>query len=124
MKRLLALPLVIIRLLVTSGSLALGQIWANKTRSILTTIGIVIGVASVTAVIATLSGLKTKVLTEIRSFGTNNIYIGSMTPDRGPLRHAPCQRIRQWQRTVYLIQILNAWSSLKKTVSGHPGAGL
>ena len=94
MKRLLALPLAIIRLLFTSAWLALGQIWANKTRSILTTIGIVIGVASVTAVIATLSGLKTKVLTEIESFGTNNIYIGPTRPDKGPLRHASWQRIR------------------------------
>ena len=34
-----------------SAFLALGQIWANKMRAILTTVGIVIGVASVTAVI-------------------------------------------------------------------------
>ena len=94
MNRLLGLPLAIIRLLFTNAWLAVGQIWANKTRSILTTIGIVIGVASVTAVIATLSGLKTKVLTEIKSFGTNNIYIGPTRPDRGPLRHASWQRIR------------------------------
>jgi putative ABC transport system permease protein len=49
--------------------LALGQIWVNKTRSFLTALGIIIGVASVTAVIAALSGLKTKVLSEFESFG-------------------------------------------------------
>jgi len=38
-----------------SAFLALGQIWANKVRAVLTTIGIVIGVASVTAVIAALT---------------------------------------------------------------------
>lgn len=41
----------------------------------LTTIGIVIGVASVTAVIAALTGLKAKVLSDFESFGTNKIYI-------------------------------------------------
>jgi ABC-type antimicrobial peptide transport system permease subunit len=35
-----------------SAFLALGQIWNNKFRSFLTTIGIVIGVTSVTAVVA------------------------------------------------------------------------
>jgi putative ABC transport system permease protein len=74
--------------------LALAQIWANKTRSILTTIGIVIGVASVTAVIAALSGLKSKVLGDIESFGTNNIFMGPHKPDRGPMRHASDWQIR------------------------------
>ena len=44
--------------------LALRQIWANKMRSILTALGIIVGVASTTAVIAALTGLKTKVLIE------------------------------------------------------------
>jgi len=94
MKRLFQLPLTIIRLLFTSSWLALGQIWANKTRSILTTIGIVIGVASVTSVIASLSGLKTKVLADIESFGTNNIYISPRRPDKGSLRHVKWWNIR------------------------------
>ena len=34
---------------------ALGQIWANKVRSVLTTLGIIIGIASVTGVIGLLS---------------------------------------------------------------------
>jgi putative ABC transport system permease protein len=58
-----------------SAFLALGQIWANKVRALLTTIGIVIGVASVTAVISALSGLKQNVLNEFESFGTNKIFI-------------------------------------------------
>ncbi len=55
--------------------LALGQIWVNKTRSFLTALGIIIGVASVTAVIAALSGLKTKVLTEFEAFGASKMFI-------------------------------------------------
>ncbi|HIJ52299.1 MAG TPA: FtsX-like permease family protein [Planctomycetes bacterium] len=74
--------------------LALGQIWTNKTRSVLTTIGIVIGVASVTAVIAALTGLKAKVLSQVETFGTNTIFILPTRPDKGPMRHASWWTIR------------------------------
>jgi putative ABC transport system permease protein len=72
---LLRLPFSLFNLAWQSAFLALGQIWANKVRAVLTTIGIVIGVASVTAVIAALSGLKKTVLNEFEGFGTNKIFI-------------------------------------------------
>jgi len=81
-------------LLYQSIYLALGQIWVNKTRSVLTTLGIIIGVASVTAVIAALTGLKAKILTQVETFGTNTIFVAPHTPDRGPLRHAAWWQIR------------------------------
>lgn len=87
MKKIILLPLTILRLFLQSIALALGQIWANKTRSFLTTLGIIIGVASVIAVIASLTGLKAKVLSDIEEFGTNNIYINVRRPDTGPNRH-------------------------------------
>ncbi len=83
MRRLLAMPLMFIRLVYQSVYLALGQIWANKTRSILTTIGIVIGVASVTAVIAALTGLKAKILSQVETFGSNTIIVQPQLPDKG-----------------------------------------
>jgi len=82
------------RLLYQSIYLALSQIWANKTRSVLTTIGIVIGVASVTAVIAALTGLKAKILSQVETLGTNTIFVSPRRPDRGPLRHASYWTIR------------------------------
>jgi len=94
MRALLQVPLVFFRLFYQSVYLALGQIWANKTRSILTTIGIVIGVASVTAVIAALSGLKAKILTQVETLGSNTIFIQPKRPDTGPLRHAPWWSVR------------------------------
>src|SRR5689334_8849847 len=72
---LLRLPLFLLLLLYQSVVLALGQIWTNKVRAALTTVGIVIGVASVTAVIAALTGLKTKVLNEFEAFGANKMFI-------------------------------------------------
>ena len=94
MKRLLLLPLAILRLIFTSTRLALGQIWANKTRSVLTSIGIVIGVASVTAVIAVLTGFQRKILSQIESFGSNSIMVQSRRPDSGPLSKAQWWTIR------------------------------
>ncbi|MGA2172454.1 MAG: ABC transporter permease [Sedimentisphaerales bacterium] len=83
MRGLLAAPLMFVRLVYQSVYLAIGQIWANKTRSILTTIGIVIGVASVTAVIAALTGLKAKILSQVETFGSNTIIIQPQLPDKG-----------------------------------------
>ncbi len=88
------MSLSFLRLFYQSVYLALGQIWANKTRSILTTIGIVIGVASVTAVIAALTGLKAKILTQVETFGTNTIFISAQRPDKGPMRHVSWSVIR------------------------------
>lgn len=72
---LIRLPFSLLLLIYQSAFLALGQILANKVRSILTTIGIVIGVASVTAVIAALTGLQTSVLSEFETIGANKIFI-------------------------------------------------
>jgi len=94
MKALLLAPLVFTQLLYQSAHLALSQIWANKTRSILTTIGIIIGVASVTAVIAALTGLKVKVLSQVESFGSNSIIIQPRRPDTGPLSNLPWGHIQ------------------------------
>ncbi len=94
MKAVLAIPLAFLRLFYQSVYLALGQIWVNKTRSVLTTIGIVIGVASVTAVIAALTGLKAKILTQVETLGTNTIFLSPRAPDRGPLQHANWWQLR------------------------------
>ncbi len=94
MKAVFAIPLAFFRLFYQSVYLAIGQIWANKMRSILTTMGIVIGVASVTAVIAALTGLKSKILTQVETLGTNTIFISPRVPDRGPKRHANWWQLR------------------------------
>ncbi|MHC4737309.1 MAG: ABC transporter permease [Planctomycetota bacterium] len=89
MRILIQGPIAFIRLFYQSAYLALSQIWANKTRSTLTTIGIVIGVASVTSVIAALTGLKTKVLSQAETLGSNTIIIHPRRPDSGPSSHLP-----------------------------------
>jgi len=94
MRFVIRAPVVFFQLFYQSVYLALGQIWANKTRAILTTVGIVIGVASVTAVIATLTGLKAQVLKMVEEFGTNTMIILPGRPEKGSLRHASRWTIR------------------------------
>jgi len=73
--------LAISRLTTQTALLALQQIWANKVRSLLTTLGIVIGVASIIAVVASLSGLRQNVLSEFEKFGTNKVFVDGERPD-------------------------------------------
>jgi len=72
--------------------LALGQVWANKMRSLLTTLGIIIGVASVTSVIAALTGLKQHILTQMESFAPTGMFIMPRQPDDG--HHHRWQELR------------------------------
>jgi putative ABC transport system permease protein len=84
---LLRLPFAMLLLVYQSLFLALGQIRTNKLRSVLTTIGIVIGIASVTAVIAALTGLKSKVVNAFETLGTNKMYIQPDVPRTGNMRN-------------------------------------
>jgi putative ABC transport system permease protein len=58
--------------------LALQSLWANKMRSILTLLGVVIGVASVIMVVTLTNGAKRFVTTKINTFGANVITISKM----------------------------------------------
>ncbi|MFG0331236.1 MAG: ABC transporter permease [Phycisphaerales bacterium] len=110
--KLVAFPFRIVRLFVQSLNLAVGQIWANKLRSTLTTLGIIIGVASVTAVIAALTGMKTFVLDEFESFGTNKIFMMPRWPDEGRLAHA------SWRVIRFMPEHFEGWEQYCPSVSG------
>ena len=60
--------------------LALQSLWANKLRSILTLLGVVIGVASVITVVTLTNGAKSFVTTKINTFGASVVTITKM-PD-------------------------------------------
>ncbi|KPK77992.1 MAG: hypothetical protein AMJ79_01455 [Phycisphaerae bacterium SM23_30] len=95
MRKLFTLPLSLMSLIFQSAALALGQIWAHKVRSILTTIGIFIGVSAVTTVIASITGLQTKVLSEIETLeSSKNINIYPYRPREGPYRYAMMHKIQ------------------------------
>ncbi len=58
--------------------IALQSLWANKLRSILTLLGIVIGVASVIAVVTLVNGANTYVTTKFSSYGADVFTISKM----------------------------------------------
>ena len=61
--------------------LALKALWRNKTRAMLTALGVIIGVASVIAMVGIGAGAKQRVAEQLASMGTNTLVIrpGSVT---------------------------------------------
>ncbi|HEX4285501.1 MAG TPA: ABC transporter permease [Terracidiphilus sp.] len=58
--------------------LALQSLWANKLRSVLTLIGVVIGVASVIMVVTLTNGAKEFVTTKINTYGAGVVTVSKM----------------------------------------------
>ena len=58
--------------------LSLASLWANKLRSVLTLLGVVIGVASVIAVVTLVNGANRYVATKINRFGADTFTINQM----------------------------------------------
>jgi putative ABC transport system permease protein len=58
--------------------IALQSLWANKLRSVLTLLGVVIGVASVIAVVTLVNGANTYVTTKFSSYGADVFTVSKM----------------------------------------------
>src|SRR3954462_3252456 len=58
--------------------LALQSLWANKLRSILTLLGVIIGVGSVITVVTLTNGAKQFVTSKINSYGAATVTISKM----------------------------------------------
>lgn len=72
--------MILIRLLTQTVFLALGQIWANKVRALLTCLGIIIGVGAVISVVAATDGLQKFVLKEFASVGASKVWVFPRMP--------------------------------------------
>ena len=84
MIRVLSQPLI---LLYQSIALAVAEIRANKLRAVLTTLGILIGVAAVSSVIALTDGMRDRVLAEFDKFGTNRLFVSPRWRESDNNRH-------------------------------------
>ncbi|HYM81141.1 MAG TPA: ABC transporter permease [Candidatus Limnocylindria bacterium] len=79
----------------TVARMALGSLRANRLRSLLTTLGVVIGVATVVAMASIIQGFNRTVEQSISSFGSHTIYVRKLKPDLfvggfpDSLRHRP-----------------------------------
>jgi putative ABC transport system permease protein len=63
--------------LIESFRVAINAIWVNKMRSLLTMLGIIIGISSVITVVALGQGSQTAIDEEFEQFGTSRAYIGT-----------------------------------------------
>jgi len=60
--------------------LGVKNLWLHKLRSLLTTMGVVFGVASVVAMLAVGEGASAKALDQIRRLGSNNVILSAVKP--------------------------------------------
>src|SRR6266699_486248 len=60
--------------------MAFSTLRANKLRSFLTVVGVMIGVITVMLISSIISGVDTAVKTELESYGTNSIFISKFNP--------------------------------------------
>lgn len=111
--------------------MALESIWANRLRSGLTMLGIIIGVMSVILVVTIGQGGKARILNEMEDFGTNlfAVYIGAVEDgdyDRYRITLEDCRAIRESVDGIKaLVPIAygssTIQSSLKKELAGVYG---
>src|SRR5215510_11181960 len=112
-------------------TMALGMVRANKLRSFLTVLGIVIGVTVVIAVASILTGLRGRIVAIVEDFGTNNIYayhlstgprIGNIDRSewtRKPLTREDAEAIREQAGAIEdVAAVLFLWR-LDRTIKSH-----
>ena len=75
-----------------SFSMALTSLYANKMRSLLTMLGIIIGVGAVIALVSVGMGVKSNVTNSIASLGSNMLIISPGASQKGGVRGAAGSR--------------------------------
>jgi putative ABC transport system permease protein len=72
-----------IEIVFSSLKMALQELWKNKLRTFLSLFGITIGIFCIIGVMATLGSLEHNIQKEIKSFGTNTIYVDKWDYSQG-----------------------------------------
>jgi putative ABC transport system permease protein len=112
--------------------MALATLRANKLRSVLTVVGVVIGVWTVMAIASIISGIDLAVTREVESFGTRSMYISKFNPGihvgrlsreermRKPLTYDDAMALSKLptvELAVPFLEITNNWFGQKIMVS-------
>src|SRR5260370_18835977 len=84
-------------------TMALSAVWSNRFRSMLTILGIVIGITTVVTVASLLTGLRAGIVTFFQELGPDNVFVfkTSGNPDFEP----PKERKRRTLKPEYADQI-------------------
>src|SRR3954449_2624853 len=107
--------------------MAIAQVGAHRFRSLLTVLGIVIGITTVVTVASLLTGLRAGIVTFFEELGPDNVFVfkTSGNPDFEP----PKERKRRALKPEYAEQILRWCGSVEQvglqiyipaTVEGRP----
>ncbi len=83
---------------------ALASIWAHRMRSMLTTLGIIIGVGSVITVVNLTKGLEGRIMSDVKQEGTHTFFVSAWVPysrfktakiRRMPMDHQTIRELRE-----------------------------
>src|SRR5437763_2438480 len=90
--------------------MALTGVWSHRFRSLLTILGIVIGITTVVTVASLLTGLREGVVTFFRELGPDNIFLYKTSGDpsqeppkerkRRPMKPEYAETVRRWATSV------------------------
>jgi putative ABC transport system permease protein len=97
--------------------MALGAVTTHRFRSLLTILGIVIGITTVVTVASLLTGLRKGVVTFFQELGPDNIFVFKTSGDPGSPRTPEKERRRRELRPEYADQIRRWCVSSVKDVS-------
>lgn len=100
----------------------------NPVRTLLTLLGIVVGVASVVALLAVGEGTKRAVLAELEAFGTNRLYISPSTNGdnklNGTLTEADVALVRELPRVAAAMPYLSSSVVVRAGNATHRSLGV
>src|SRR5213078_5208012 len=88
--------------------LAVTAVGAHRFRSLLTVLGIVIGITTVVTVASLLTGLRQGVVTFFEELGPDNIFLFKTSGD--PSQEPPKERKRRPMQPEY-VEVLRRWST-------------
>src|SRR6516162_10242420 len=78
--------------------IAMDAVWAHRFRSLLTILGIVIGITTVVTVSSLLTGLRQGIVTFFQELGPDNIFVykfsGDPSSGRGPMKEMKRRAIK------------------------------
>src|SRR6266699_3189380 len=95
--------------------MALSQVSANRFRSLLTVLGIVIGITTVVTVASLLTGLRQGVVTFFQELGPDNIFLFRTSGDPSQDNRIPKEAKRRPLKPEYAEQIKRFCSSVADT---------
>src|SRR6188474_3427688 len=103
-----------LEIITSSLKMAMQELWKNKLRTFLSLFGITIGIFCIIGVLATVNSLEQNIQNEVKSLGTNTIYVDKWDYSAGGGPDFP------WWK--YVNRPMPKYSELKQIKERTPGA--